>query len=706
MRANAWTTALAFAVAALAAPHAAAQTAPPRTILFGVAYYDEYSPNDRLDADVRMMQQAGINVVRIGESTWGTMEPQEGVFDFRHIDRVLDAMQRAGIKVIVGTPTYAIPTWLARAHPDVLVTTPTGQRKFGARQNMDITNPEFRRAAERTIRAMIGHVRAHPAVIGYQVDNETKAYGVSGAGAQAEFVTRMRRKFGTLDALNAAWGLNYWSNRINRWEDFPSTDGTVNASVSAAFAAFQRDLVTEYLAWQAAIVRELKRPDQFITQNFDLAWRGYSFGIQPDVDHFAAARALDVAGIDVYHPTQDALTGAEIALGGDLARSMKGGRNHLVIETQAQGFPQWTPYPGQLRLQAYSHLASGANMVAYWHWATTTNSAETYWRGLLSQDYAPNPTFEEAARVGGELRRIGPRLVDLRKSNRVAVYFSNNALSAFDAFRFGFGSQQTYNDVLRPFYDALYRLNVEVDLVDPSVTDLSRYKLLVVPALYAASAAELERLNTFARNGGHVVYTFKSGFADENVAVRSSAQPGGIAEAVGATYSQFTIPAGVRLAGDPFAVGAEQNAVRWWMELLTPTTATVVARYEHPVWGRYAAITRNRFGRGEVTYVGTMPSDSVLTKLLAQTAERAGVLPAHDLRYPIIVRSGVNARGCAVHYVLNYSPSPRQVRYPFAAGHDLLADTPVAKSGTLALPAWGVAIVEEQNCRANAAERP
>jgi beta-galactosidase len=379
---------------------------------------------------------------------------------------------------------------------------------------------------------------------------------------------------------------------------------------------------------------------------------------------------------------------------------MKGGRNYLVMETQAQGNPDWTPYPGQLRLQAYSHLASGANMVAYWHWGTTTNSFETYWRGLLSQDYAPNPTFDEAARVGHELGRIGPELVDLHKTNRVALYFSNNALTAFNAFRFGWGTTQGYNDVLRPFYDALYRLNVEVDLVDPSVRDLSRYKMLVVPALYAASDAEIARLNAFARNGGSIVYTFKSGFSDEHVKVRTTPQPGGLAEAVGATYSQFTIPANVTLAGDPFGVGTAANHVRWWMELLTPTTATVLARYGHPVWGQYAAIVRNQYGRGEVTYVGTMPSDAVISKVLEAAADRAGVLPAHGIRYPIIVRNGVNGRGCALHYFLNYSAAAHQVAYPFSAGRDLLSDALVPASAPLALPPWGVAIIEEQGCQA------
>ncbi len=177
--------------------------------------------------------------------------------------------------------------------------------------------------------------------------------------------------------------MDYWSNRINNWNDFPSTVGSINASLNAEFAKFQRLLVTNYLAWQTKIVKEYAKPNQFVTQNFDFEWRGFSYGIQPDVDHFAAAKALDIAGVDIYHPTQDNLTGIEISFGGDMARSMKAGKNYFVIETEAQGFPQWVPYPGQLRLQAFSHLASGANMVSYWHWHSIHNAAETYWKGSV-----------------------------------------------------------------------------------------------------------------------------------------------------------------------------------------------------------------------------------------------------------------------------------------------------------------------------------
>ncbi len=672
-----------------------AQATRTDRLLFGVAYYDEYMPYERLAQDVRMMKEAGINVVRIAESTWSTVEPQDGVFDFTHIDRVLDAMHRESISVIVGTPTYAVPTWLVRKYPDVLAITPRGPNQYGPRQNMDITNPHFRVHAERVIRKMLEHVKDHPAIIGYQVDNETKHYQTAGPAVQALFVEHMKKTFPSLDAVNRAFGLDYWSNRINRWDDFPSTVGSINASLNAEFARFQRQQVTDYLAWQAAMVREYRRPGQFITQNFDLEWRGHSYGIQPDVDHFAAARALDVAGIDIYHPTQDALTGAEISLGGDLARSMKAGQNYLVLETQAQGFPQWVPYPGQLRLQAFSHLASGANLVAYWHWHSIHNSAETYWKGLLSHDFRPNPTYDEARTIGRDFAALSPLLVNLRKANPVAILFSNEALTAFNAFSFGGGARENYNDVLRPAYDALYRMNVGVDFVDPSSTDLGRYKLLVVPALYAAPDALLLRLNRFVEDGGHVLYTFKSGFSDEHVKVRSTPQPGVIGEACGVSYTQFTIPKGVSVTS-PYPVQKGNDAARYWMELLTPTTAKVLARYDHPAWGQYAALTENVHGKGLATYLGFMPSEEMLGKILEDAIRKAGLWSAdQDLAFPLITKSGINQRGKVVRYYFNYSARAATFKYPHEAGKDLLSTQAVAKGSPQQLAPWGVMIVLE-----------
>jgi beta-galactosidase len=672
------------------------QVQPNEKLLYGVAYYDEYMPYDRLEKDVVMMKEAGINVVRIAESTWSTVEPQDNIYDFSHIDRVLNAMHKGNIKVIIGTPTYAVPTWLVKKYPDVLAITPRGQNQYGVRQNMDISNEHFRFHAERVIRKIMEHVKDHPAIIGYQIDNETKHYNTVGANVQQAFVAYMKTKFKTLENVNKAFGLDYWSNRINNWDDFPSTVGSINASLNAEFSKFQRQLVTDYLMWQSKIVKEYAKPTQFVTQNFDLEWRGFSFGIQPDVDHFAASKALDVSGVDIYHNTQDKLTGVEISLGGDLTRSMKN-KNYFVIETQAQGFPQWVPYPNQLRLQAFSHLASGANMVSYWHWHSIHNSAETYWKGLLSHDFEPNPTYNEAKTIGKDFERLSTKLINLKKNNEVAILFSNEALTAINQFSFGWGAKENYNDILRLYYDALYKMNVGVDFIDGTkLGKLSNYKLIVVPALYAASDEVLKQLNQFVKDGGHIVYTFKSGFSDENVTVRNTIQPGIINEACGISYSQFTIPENVSLQNDPYQVGATQNKVNTWIELLTPTTAKVLAHYDHPVWGKYAAITQNKFGKGMATYIACMTNSILTEKILKGVLQEANLWQnAQQLAFPIITKSGINTQGKTIHYYFNYSGIPQKVNYINKNGKELIDNKAISTNTNLDLEPWGVKIVEE-----------
>lgn len=179
-------------------------------LLFGAAYYEEYMPYDRLEQDIAMMKKAGINTVRIAESTWSTCEPQEGVFDFSHVERVMDAMEEAGIYVIVGTPTYAVPTWMVKSHPEVMAETVNGRQIYGARQIMDITHPAYRYYAERVIRELMKCTAHRKCVIGFQVDNETKYYGTAGKNVQEKFVKYLRRKFhDDLDAMNREFGLDY-----------------------------------------------------------------------------------------------------------------------------------------------------------------------------------------------------------------------------------------------------------------------------------------------------------------------------------------------------------------------------------------------------------------------------------------------------------------------------------------------------------------
>lgn len=673
-----------------------------KKLLYGAAYYDEYMPYDRLQQDVAMMKKAGINTVRIAESTWSTCEPQEGVFDFSHVERVMDAMEEAGINVIIGTPTYAIPTWMVKSHPDVMAETVKGRGIYGARQIMDITHPVYRFYAERVIRKLMECTAHRKCVIGFQVDNETKYYGTAGKNVQEKFVKYLRKKFNNdLDAMNYEFGLDYWSNRINAWEDFPDVRGTINGSLGAEFEKFQRTLVDEFLSWQADIVNEYRREDQFITHNFDFEWRGYSYGVQPDVNHYHAAKALTIAGTDIYHPTQDDLTGAEIAFGGDMTRSLKRD-NYLVLETEAQGYPGWTPYKGQLRLQAYSHLASGANSVMYWHWHSIHNSFETYWRGLLSHDMQENAPYREACIIGNEFFRLGSHLVNLKKKNDVAILVSNEALTALKWF----GIEATaagdngigYNDVVRWLYDALFKMNIECDFVWPESDNLDQYKAIFVPALYAAPDELLEKLKQYTANGGTLVATFKTAFANENVKVSHEMQPHILSNCFGISYQQFTFPKNTGLSGsiiNGIAKGADEEAeAKVFMELLMPQEAEVLASYDHYNWKEYAAITKNHYGKGTAIYIGCMTDDNTLKAVLTEALNSAEVeIPEYS--WPVIVRKGINDLNKCVRYILNYSAEEQNVIYHGANGTELFSEESVQDGDTVTVLPWNLKIVEE-----------
>lgn len=682
-------------------------------LYFGAAYYSEYLPYDRVEKDMEMMEKAGMNVIRIAESTWSTLEPQEGVYDFTHIDRMLDAAARHHISVIVGTPTYAVPTWLVKKYPDILAITQNGRERYGHRQNMDITNPDYLSHAERVIRVLMEHVKDVPHVIGYQLDNETKSYGTAGPRVQAMFVDYLKENFPDINDFNHEFGLDYWSNRVNDWDDFPDVRGTINQSLAAEFCKFQRSLVTKFLSWQADIVREYKRDDQFITQNFDFDWTTHSIGYQSQVDQYDASRCMTVAGADIYHPSNEELTGAEITVCGNISRSLKKD-NYLILETEAQGLTPWLPYPGQLRLQAYSHIANGSNSVMYWHWHSIHNAIESYWKGVLSHDFSENETYREAVVIGNEWNKIGSHLKNLKKENKIAIMLDNASLTGFTQFPLEKAGANGYNTVMRWFSDALYRLNIEYDMISSREQDFSGYECLIVPALYSAPESLLLALDSYVRNGGHLITTFRSGFSDEYLKIYPDMQPHILHECLGLHYDQFTHPHHVDIVpvqSDVMAAAQEHfshpddsafsltSSACEWMELITCDTAVPVLKYSHPAYERYAAAAKNQYGNGSTLYFGTMFEndellESVLLSFLHETGFSGGDLSSDAPHYPLIIKRGINDSGKELCYYLNYSKDPVSVTHHGKNGVELISEAAIVCGDKIDLGGWGVAVVE------------
>lgn len=661
-------------------------------LLFGCAYYPEYMPYERVEEDLKMISDAGMNVVRIAESTWSTLEPKDGIYDFSFIDAVIEKTSKYNINIIIGTPTYAIPSWLAQKDENILVTTRSGRAMYGPRQNMNIMNDTYRFYAERIIRKLMEHTAHIPHVIGYQIDNETKHYGNVGNEMQELFLNYLKEKFGTVERLNAAFHLAYWSNSIYSWEEFPDMRCCVNGGLASEFEKFKRHMAAEFLHWQAEIVNEYRRENQFLTHNLDFEWKkfgadiaqdGYSYGVQPDINHYEVSKYLTISGTDIYHPTQDKLTGAEIAFGGDAVRSLKQD-NYLVLECQAQAFKYWTPYPGQLRLHAYSHLASGADGLLYWNWHSIHNGYETYWKGLLSHDLSANPTYEEACKIGREWEQIGSRISHLKKKNQIALVVDNHTQSAFNWFPID--RDLSYNDVVRWMYDCLYEMNLECDIVDINALELKKYQILITPALYSVTEEKIEQIRAFVRGGGVLISSFKSFVSNEYLTVYPDSQPHGMTECFGMSYNQFTEPGKMRLKGQD---------VRYFAELLKKENAFSLADYEHKYWGEYSGITENHYGKGYAYYIGAYTGKEILKEVYERAAKQAD-LEIPNVKWPIIVRAGENKDGKMLHYLLHYSEETAAMQCPYDETTDILTGENYKKGDMILLSDWDVKILEER----------
>ena len=678
----------------------------PHTILYGAAYYNEYMPADlqpgRLEKDVALMQSAGITVVRMGESTWSLWEPADGHFDYAWMDRVVAAMSKAGIKVIMGTPTYSIPTWMAKAHPEILAR-PLGGAPYtyGMRQNMDFDNPIFRQYAARLITNLVAHYKDNPDVIGWQIDNETGSNGAANPDIQSGFLDYVKAKYKTPDALNKAWFLNYWGQDVNDWTDFPTRDAATSTSYKLEWSRYQQLRVTRYLDFQAALVRKSRRPDQFVTQD-------YGSMMKSDVNELAISQSLDIVSNNVYHGTQNHFDGAFQAMQGDFSRSLKH-TNFLITETNAQTLgwdsaSQYPPFDNQLRLDVYTEISSGANMVEYWHWHSIHAGQETYWKGVLSHDLEPNRAYAEVTRIAHELKRIGPDLADMQIHNDVAILYSVDSANAISFMPFEHADPNwvpgrasgSYNALLSQLHRSLYDANVGADFVFPTSTpaELAKYKLLIVPALYSADDALLQRISDFVKNGGHVLMTFKSGFTNENSAVRWQRAPGPLRAAAGFNYQEFSnLEHPLALKDDPFHAGPE-NQVRTWAEFLQLETAKPLAFYDDPFFGRWPAITQNTYGKGTLTYEGTLLSDTLQHTVVLE-ALKAANLTAPALPPSVRVKSGLTHDGHPIHYFLNYGSQPVTFPYPDAPATDLLTTHPYTRNQPITLAPWDLVILKE-----------
>jgi beta-galactosidase len=341
-------------------------------------------------------------------------------------------------------------------------------------------------------------------------------------------------------------------------------------------------------------------------------------------------------------------------------------------------------------------------MVEYWHWHSLHYGQETYWKGLLGHDLEPNRVYEEAARIGAEFKRLGPQLAGMMPRNRVAILHSIDSHWGLQFMPIGETGRDergrekaNYASVEDQLHRALYDLGVGADFVFAEEPDFGGYDVLVVPPLYVASDALLEKIAGFAKAGGHVLLTLRSGFANEWNTVRWTRAPGPLREAAGISYQEFSsLKEPLPLKGDPFGVGAE-NRASVWADMLLPETANPLAFYDHPFFGRYPALTRNAIGKGTVTYQGTVLTDALQRKVVAGVLEQAGIVPEPGLPAKVRLRQALARDGRTLRFYLNFSGEPQSFAWARGPATELLSQRPVAAGERLTLGPWDLAVVRE-----------
>ncbi len=587
----------------------------------GVCYYPEHWPEDRWAGYAKQMRELGLTYVRIGEFAWSRLEPSEGGYDWEWLDRAIESLAAEGLKVVLGTPTATPPAWLIHAHPEILPVDAEGRtRNFGSRRHYDFSSDVFLEAADVIVREMAGRYGVHPAVVGWQIDNEFGCHDTARSytkAARAKFRQWLSDKYETLEQLNDSWGNVFWSQEYSDWDQIELPMLTVaepNPSHVLDYYRYSSDQVVAYMHRQVNILRELS-PGRWITHNF--------MRLQLDFDHFKAAEPLDFASWDNYPTGGLALSSLspdekikwarqghpdQISFGHDLYRGLLRGRSFWVMEQQPGqiNWAPWNPLPlaGAVRLWTAQAWAHGASTVSYFRWRAATVAQEQMHAGLLRHD----ETLDRGGQEIAELTLDGLAIPEER--TLVVLLHDYESLWTYDAQPHN--ECVNYWEQVRIFYEALRTLGVDVDIRHPD-DDLSGYRLIVAPALQIMDQTRAEHLASY-KDSAKLIFGPRTGSRLPSGRVPETGQPGALKDLLGCSLLNFdSLMPGLTVDAGGYTIGL-------WAECYRLDTAIASVTYSSGPMSGLPAVAVN----GNVTTIGVW-SQALVTDVLESVLQEAGV---------------------------------------------------------------------------------
>ncbi|WP_411350089.1 beta-galactosidase [Paenibacillus sp. WLX2291] len=675
-----------------------------QSLQMGVCYYPEQWPSSLWEDDLRRMKEMNMSYIRIAEFAWTVFEPEEGVYQFELFDEVLDLAHKHGLQVIMGTPTATPPAWLTQAYPEVLNATLEGNMyQHGLRRHYNYSSPIYRKLCANITRKLAEHYYDHPAIIGWQIDNEFNCES-NVFYAEADhiaFRSWLQQKYGSLDELNRVWGTVFWSQTYTDWEQVHLPRLTPADSHNPHQVLDEKRFIShnviEFARIQVDILREVA-PHHQITTN----------GLFGHLDsHTLTDELLDFFSYDSYpqfstvfagddeQPLLDRKWSLNLSVTRDISH------NFCVMEQQA-GPGGWSnrlamasPQPGQLRLWTYQSVLHGADLIMYFRWRTATFGTEMYWHGLNDYHNRPNRRVKEAAQVGAEFVDIGSQIAGTKYAANVAILrdYDNDWDGEFDIWHGPLSARS-----VQSWFKQLQYHHIPTDIVylrGQSVEQLSQYNIIVYPHAAILTETTAQLLTAYVEQGGTLILGARTGYKNGDGHARMEPMPGAVAELCGISVADFTMITGtVQAPGLTWAATGQQldGTAVGFNDILQvdDPQVEILATYSGSYYDGEPALTMRKQGSGKVLYHGAAFHETVVDALIQQLELTSPVVEWLDV--PQQVEIGIR-RGDEADYVflLNYGDQPAEVALKQAHRELLSGDT---LDGQTQLPPYGVWILQ------------
>jgi len=657
-------------------------------ILYGGDYNPEQWDPEVWQEDARLMQEAGVNRVSLGIFAWARLEPEPGRYEFDWLKQVMDLLWEHGVQINLATPTASPPPWLARLHPESLPVTAEGARLWhGSRRHICPHSTAYREYSRRIVEHLARAFGEHPALALWHIDNE---YGCHLSEcfcdqSQAAFRRWLRERYGSIEALNRAWGTAFWSQNYLDWDEIRApapTPAQANPAQKLDWRRFCSDSWLECFQEQIDLLREIT-PRVPVTTNF--------MRFHQPLDYWKWAAREDLVSLDDYPDQTDPEWRAKSAMIFDLVRSLKNGQPWLLME-QAVSHVNWRRLnppkrPGVMRLGSYQALARGANGIMFFQWRASKAGSEKFHSAMVPHAGTGTRTWREVKALGAELQNLKP-VLGSRVWPEVTILFDWENWWALEGGDKPSNDLQLLPRVIR-IYSELYRRNVAVDFAHPE-GDLSPYKLVIAPHLYLVSDRASENIQAYVSGGGALWTNFFSGIVDSQDQVRLGGYPALFRKLLGLWVEEFAA------YGDTETNQIETDdgsrfSCSFWAEVIHLEGAESLASFRGDYMAGGPAFTRNRFGAGAGYYLGTELDPVGLSWVMERLLRETGVQRPEGLPEGV----ELTRRTDGTHtwfFVLNFSDKPVEVKLPADGGADLISGAPVA--GQLKLEPRGVAVVQ------------